>query len=289
MIKVLQRINFSPSFCAWVELLYSTILSRILVNGHLSEMFQVSCGVQQGCPLSPLLYVLVSDTIGRAILNSPDIDGFQLPDHTTVKLGAVCGRYVHFCWLWSLFVRIIWPFLSLWESFRRLAWTTTSVTILGCCIGNGALPDWNALVEQFKAQLLLWEKEIYRLEAVLLWPTSLASVLFGTRPLFSTCPKPSFSLSASYYLRLFGSLKRYVTVAWGWWTWPVKYPPCGPFKSAAIFLMVPNTHGRFFLHIMCSVFSTKIWTLSFPAIKPLRIWYVGYHLFMPPLYALGLL
>lgn len=87
MLKVLKRKNFGPNFCSWVKLLYSSILSRILANGHLSEPFQVSRGVRQGCPLSPLLYFLMSETIGRAIIKHRLIDGFQLPTNVSVKLG----------------------------------------------------------------------------------------------------------------------------------------------------------------------------------------------------------
>jgi hypothetical protein len=59
---VLVKMNFGPSFRSWVQLLYSGIFSCVLVNGFTSEAFRVSRGVRQGCPLSPLLYILVAET-----------------------------------------------------------------------------------------------------------------------------------------------------------------------------------------------------------------------------------
>ena len=53
MQRVLKRMNFGPSFCAWVKLLYTNIFSRVLVNGYTSGAFPVTRGVRQGCPLSP--------------------------------------------------------------------------------------------------------------------------------------------------------------------------------------------------------------------------------------------
>ncbi len=67
MLKVLERMNFGPSFRSWVQLLYSSIFSRVLVNGYTSEAFRVTHGVGQGCLLSPLLYILVAETIFSAI------------------------------------------------------------------------------------------------------------------------------------------------------------------------------------------------------------------------------
>ena len=64
MLKVLERMGFGSSFCQWVSLFYSNVYSAVSVNGFLTDFFQVTRGVRQGCPLSPLLYVLGNGVLG---------------------------------------------------------------------------------------------------------------------------------------------------------------------------------------------------------------------------------
>lgn len=49
---------FGPGFRAWIQLLYNEAGSRIGVNGFFSEPVEQLGGVRQGCPLSPLHYIL---------------------------------------------------------------------------------------------------------------------------------------------------------------------------------------------------------------------------------------
>ena len=49
------------------------------VNGYLSPFFCLSRGVRQGCPLSLLLYVLVSQVLAANIRCNPHISGLCLP------------------------------------------------------------------------------------------------------------------------------------------------------------------------------------------------------------------
>ena len=61
MRSTLSSMGFGPSFISWVNLFYTGVQSCVNVNGYLSSFFSLSRGVWQGCPLSPLLYVLVSE------------------------------------------------------------------------------------------------------------------------------------------------------------------------------------------------------------------------------------
>ena len=65
--KVLEKMGFGPSFQKWVSLLYTSVNSAVLVNGHLLGAFRISRGVRQGCPLSPLLYVLLAETMACSV------------------------------------------------------------------------------------------------------------------------------------------------------------------------------------------------------------------------------
>lgn len=60
-------------------LFYTNVQSCVNVNGYLSPFFSLSRGVLQGCPLSPLLYVLVSGAFAVNIRANPRITGLSLP------------------------------------------------------------------------------------------------------------------------------------------------------------------------------------------------------------------
>ena len=71
--------GFGPSFISWVNLFDNRVQSAVNVNGYLSPFFYLTRGVRQGCPLSPLLYVLVSEVLAVNIHCNPRIFGLALP------------------------------------------------------------------------------------------------------------------------------------------------------------------------------------------------------------------
>ena len=83
MRTTLCKMGFDLSFVRWVDLFYTGAESAVKVNGYLSPFFSLTRGVHQGCPLSPLLYVLVSEVIAVNIRSNPLITGITLPGHLT--------------------------------------------------------------------------------------------------------------------------------------------------------------------------------------------------------------
>ena len=79
MHSTLSTMGFGPSFISWVNLFYNRVQSAVNVSGYLSPFFGLSRGVRQGCPLSPLLYVLVSEVLAVNIRCNPRISGLSLP------------------------------------------------------------------------------------------------------------------------------------------------------------------------------------------------------------------
>ena len=75
---ILEHMGFGPSLCKWVQTLYSGVQSSVIVNGYLFEFFCLQRGVHQGCPLSPLLYVLVAETLAATLKACPQIRGLRL-------------------------------------------------------------------------------------------------------------------------------------------------------------------------------------------------------------------
>ena len=79
LMRTLAKFGFGPTFCHWVGIFYNNVFSRIIVNGRLSCPVFLERGVRQGCPLSPLLYVLISEVLSTQIRKCSDIEGFLLP------------------------------------------------------------------------------------------------------------------------------------------------------------------------------------------------------------------
>lgn len=55
--------------------LYVGLSARVMTNGVLSFPVRIATGIQQGCPLSPLLYVLVKKHLAIALRSNPNIHG----------------------------------------------------------------------------------------------------------------------------------------------------------------------------------------------------------------------
>ena len=79
MRATLSSMGFGPSFIGWIDLFYSGSQSAVNVNGHVSPYFSLSRSIHQGCPLSPLLYVMVAEVLACKIRSHPDISGLSLP------------------------------------------------------------------------------------------------------------------------------------------------------------------------------------------------------------------
>ena len=77
--RAFSRFNFGPYFRCWVNVVYNNITSHVINNGWLSSPFRLERGVRQGCPLSPLLYCLVVETLGQVIRGDDTIEGIQIP------------------------------------------------------------------------------------------------------------------------------------------------------------------------------------------------------------------
>ena len=167
--STLQKMGFGPSFIRWVELLYSDIRSSVIINGYASRSFKPSRGVRQGCPLSPLLYILTMEVLAVSIRANPAITGLRLRGSATplpvlslyaddtsaittsdAATVAVFDTYALFeagtgsklnldkckgLWLGS------WRGRS--DAPVPIDWTSLKLKVLGIFIGNGCMDDAN--------------------------------------------------------------------------------------------------------------------------------------------------
>jgi hypothetical protein len=65
--KMLEAFSFAEEWVRWILGLVSTTFFSILINGSPSKNFNPSRGLRQGDPLSPYLYIILAEGLGRLI------------------------------------------------------------------------------------------------------------------------------------------------------------------------------------------------------------------------------
>ena len=180
-----MRWVFGQSFVGWVDLFYNNVSSCVNVNGYISNSFKLSRGVRQGCPLSPLLYVLVAEVLACNIRSNGVISGLSLPgsssslpvvsayaDDTTLVVSSVPAILAVFD-VYSLYERGsgaklnygkcegLW--LGCWngrtDSPVNITWSSVKVKVLGVFLGPGNLEDnWRPRITAVENALNSWRQ-----------------------------------------------------------------------------------------------------------------------------------
>jgi len=74
---LLTHLGFGIDFIRWVMSCITTVSFSVLINGAASPFFHAERGLRQGCPLSPLLFLLVAEGLSRAIIKAKGEGLFQ--------------------------------------------------------------------------------------------------------------------------------------------------------------------------------------------------------------------
>ena len=83
---VLECMRFPPCFRHLISAIYQGAQMRFKVNGHLSKREAQTNGVRQGCPCSPLLYIIALQPLLAMLEQDDRILGIDVPG----------GRVKHF-------------------------------------------------------------------------------------------------------------------------------------------------------------------------------------------------
>ena len=185
LIATLEKMGFGPSFVQWIRTFYTRPQSSVLVNGYLSENLSLSRGVRQGCPLSPLLYVLVAEVLACNVCASSTLQGVHLSgssssalisqyaDDTSIFLNSDdCMREIFD--IYAKYERGSGAKLNLakckglWVGAWRdrndlpvnLRWSSVKIRALGVTLGNDDLTseNWTARIESLSNVLSSWSQ-----------------------------------------------------------------------------------------------------------------------------------
>lgn len=75
MFAVLTRLGIPQNFLKWLHLINLQPTAGVLVNGYVSDPFALERGTLQGCPLSPLLFALIMESLAVYINGNTAIEG----------------------------------------------------------------------------------------------------------------------------------------------------------------------------------------------------------------------
>ena len=81
---VLSLAGFGVDFRTWIRLLYASPGVMVEVNGVRSEPFTLTRSIRQGCPLSPMLYILALEPFLHRLKVNPVLRGLTLPGASEV-------------------------------------------------------------------------------------------------------------------------------------------------------------------------------------------------------------
>ena len=93
----LKFFNFGPDVRKWISVLYNDVESGVINGGYMTIYFRVSRGVRQGCPLSPLLFILCVEILAQKIRQNPKITGIELPYSCEAKLSQFADDTTLIC------------------------------------------------------------------------------------------------------------------------------------------------------------------------------------------------
>lgn len=88
LYSVLAAYGFPKDFIKLLKSLYSEVCSDLVTNGIIQDTIRVGRGVRQGCPLSPLIFVLTIDPFIRRLAGNGKIRGLPLPGVEVVRVFA---------------------------------------------------------------------------------------------------------------------------------------------------------------------------------------------------------
>lgn len=81
MKRTLKEMKFGDKFISAIHGIYSDQKTEIWINNSPTDKFNVQKGTRQGCPLSPLLFILVLELLLRKVQADKSIPGIKIKNY----------------------------------------------------------------------------------------------------------------------------------------------------------------------------------------------------------------
>lgn len=91
---LLTHLGFPYSYIKWIMSCITDVSYNVLLNGEATSFFTSKRGLRQGCPLSPLLFLLIMEGLSRLITSARDrnqIIGINISDFFLSYSPIICG------------------------------------------------------------------------------------------------------------------------------------------------------------------------------------------------------
>ena len=179
----LIKYNFGNEFRSWVNMLLKDAKTCIKTNGHISNYFKITRSARQGCPISPLLYILQIEPLACTLRKDNEVKGIKLPNNSEVKVSMLADdtqlflkdelSIINSMNILSTFEeasgskinlrKTIGIYIGGWKNknpeYTNITWSKTCVKTLGIYHGNIVDNDaiWKEKLDKIKSSLQIWK------------------------------------------------------------------------------------------------------------------------------------
>ena len=113
----LKSFNFGPNLIRWTSIIYKDVQSAVMNGGYLTNYFNVSRGVRQGCPLSPYLFILAVELLAIKIRQDSNYRGILLPDGQELEI----SQFADYTTIITRNAESLKPYLQILDTFGTIS------------------------------------------------------------------------------------------------------------------------------------------------------------------------
>ena len=105
--SLLAKIGLEQGLIRWIMACYENVNYVVLINGFPSPFFQAERGLRQGCPLSPLLFILAINTLSLHINHAVKLKRYA-PIRICKNISISHNLFVDDVILFAMLTKVTW-------------------------------------------------------------------------------------------------------------------------------------------------------------------------------------